>query len=564
MNIHFFLHKRIQNILLQINIKKTYSIQILNNIKYGDYQIHGLRKIAIQQKINFMSLTIYVKQQLLLNNLINHIIIIPLGFLNIYINQHIFIKLINKYHFLNIFRIKTKKPEHIIIDYSSPNIAKTLHVGHLRSTIIGDCIANLLEYIGHKITRINHIGDWGTPLGILIAWIKLNKINKINNIFFLEKIYKHAQKHYIQNHKFAKLAHKYVVLLQQKKVKKIWKIITKLTIKHNQKIYKFLKIKLTKKNIIGESFYKNMLSNIITDLINKKIAVKDKKCIIIFPEKNEHNNIIIIKKKDGAYLYSTTDLACAKYRFNILKAQKIIYLTDFRQKQYFKSIFKILTKAKYIPKHGHLQHYSIGIILNNKGQPFSSRQGNVITLTELIIKTIKKIKYLMKKKNLSLYKKNIIHTLTIGTIKYMELSKNREQPYMFQWKKIISFKGNTFLYIQYAYVRIKSILKIYNTNITHCINKYKICSYNKVEFNILKTICNYPNIIKKTTDKGKPNILCLYLYEIIILFSYYYEKYHIQGNKLHIIQSRLKIISMIAIIIKIICSLLGIPILNKI
>lgn len=563
MNIHFFLHKRIKNILSHINIKKNYSIQILNDNKYGDYQIYGLRKIAIEQNINFLLLITQIKKQLSLNKLIHNIILIPTGLLNIYINQYIFIKLINKYHFFNIFRIKTKKPKHIVIDYSSPNVAKTLHIGHLRSTILGDCIANLLEYIGHKITRINHIGDWGTPLGILIAWIKLHKINNIKNIFFLEKIYQDAQKYYIHNKKFAKLARHYVVLLQQKKTQKIWKNITNITIKHNQKIYKFLKIKLNENNIIGESFYKNMLSHLIKDLLKKKIAVKNKNCIIIFPDKNKHNNIIIIKKHDGAYLYSTTDLACAKYRFNILKAQKIIYLTDLRQKQYFKSIFKILKKANYIPKNCHLKHYYFGIIFNKKNKPFSSREGNVITLTALIIKIIKKIKHLIKQKNIYLYKKHIINTLTIGTIKYTELSKNRNQPYVFDWQKILSLKGHTFLYIQYAYVRIKSILKLYNTNIRYCINKYKICFHNNTEFNLLKKICNYQNIIKKTTYTGKPNILCVYLYEIITLFSYYYEKYHIQGNKSNIIKSRLKIISMIATIIKIICFLLGIPILNK-
>ncbi len=565
MNIKKKIKKLINKSLKSIKIKKKYNFKIYDNEKYGDYQINDFIKISKleNKKINFLLNNI--KNNLLKNILIKKIEIEKPGFLNIYIKKNEIIKIINKYSKLKKFGIKNNKKKTIIIDYSSPNIAKEMHVGHLRSITIGDSIANMLEFLDNKVIRINHIGDWGTQLGMLIYWIKEKKIEKkINKIQDLEKIYILAQKKFNENIKFAKKSRKYVVLLQKgdKQTINIWKKITKLTITQNQKIYKLLYSNLNNKNIQGESFYNNMLKDIVKDLLNKKIAQKDQKSIVIFTNKKP----LIIKKKDGAYLYNTIDLACAKYRYEKLKAQKIIYITDSRQKEYLKQIFHILRKAKYIPKQIILKHYYFGMILNKNLKPLKTREGNTIKLRKFIKFAIKKTINLFKKKkkksNLNIIKYNS-YKIAISAIKYTDLYKHRKKNYIFDINKMISFKGNTGPYIQYGYIRIISILKKNKTNITKAIKFYKLININKIEFSLIKKITNFEEIIKKSS-KGKPHIMCHYLYKITVLFSNFYETNNIKYiNNIKIKNSKIKLIAIIAKILKIGLSLLGIPILKK-
>ncbi len=444
-----------------------------------------------------------------------------------------------------------------------------MHVGHLRSTIIGDCISNILQFLGNKIIRINHIGDWGTQFGILIAWIKKNQLEKkIKNLKLLEYIYIKSYKKFLNDKNFANYCRKYVVLLQNKDnyVYNLWKKIVNITIKENQKIYSYLKINLKKKNIIGESFYQNMLLNIVNDLLKKKIAIINKKSKVIFFD--EYKDPLIIQKADGAYLYSTTEIASIKYRYEKFKINEIIYFTDFRQKQHLKQIFYIVKKAKYIPKYVKLKHLYFGIILNKKGKPLKTRKGLNFKLKNLIklskIKSLKLIKIKQKK----IYKKKklerIAKKISIGAIKYAELSKNRKKNYIFNWNKIISFNGNTGPYLQYAYTRIISILRNNKTNITKSIKYKNIIYEKKIEFIILKNLLNFDEIIKITSKKGKPHILCDYLYNIASLFSNYYEKNNIKIIKKFLIKkSKLKLISIIAKTIRIGLNLLGIPILYE-
>ncbi len=569
MNIKNKIKKIIEKILKSINIKKKYNYKIKNNSKFSDFQINGLINIAKKEKINIINLIYYIKKKLKKYNIFKKIKTKKPGFINIYIKKNILEKIINKYSKKKNFNIKNKKKLTIIIDYSSPNIAKQMHIGHLRSTILGDSISNIYKFLGHKIIKMNHIGDWGIQFSNIITWIKKYNIKKINNINKIENIYKKSHKEFKKNKNFAKKSRKNVIKLQNnnKKIIKIWKKITKITILENQKIYKKLNINLSKKNIFGESFYKNMLPNIIKDLKKKNIAKKDKKAIIV-KIKNKIKKILIIKKKDGAYLYSTIDIACIKYRCKKFKPNKIIYFIDSRQKEYIKQIFLISKKAKYINNNTKLIHYYFGIILNKYNKPFKTRKGKNIKLKEIIKKTIKKSKKLISKKYKNLYNKNKIYRISkkiaIGAIKYMDLSKNRINNYIFDYKKILSLKNNTGPYIQYAYTRIISILKKNNTNITKTIklNKFKI--YNNIEFEISKKIINFEEIIKKSYKKGNPHIICNYLYKLTLIFSKFYEKNNINKIKnIKIKKSKLKFISIIGKIIKICLSLLGIPILKN-
>ncbi len=442
-----------------------------------------------------------------------------------------------------------------------------MHIGNLRSTIIGDCISNCLKILGHKIIKINHIGDWGTQFGTIITWILKFKLNKkINNIKTIEKIYKKSQKKYKKNKKFAKKSRENVVKLQKKKKKiiKIWKKIVKITLNENQKIYNYLNIKLKKKNNIGESFYQKKMKKIIKDLIKKKIAIKDKKSIIIFGKKKFP---LIIQKKDKAFLYSTSDIASIKYRIKKFKVNKIIYFTDIRQKEYFKNIFYICKKAKYIPKNFKIKHCSFGLILNKKGKPLKSRKNLNLNIKKIIKIINNKSKFLIKKNNK--YNKNkinrIIKKITISTIKYMELSKNRKTNYIYDINKNICLKSNTGPYIQYSYTRIISILRKNNTNTTKTIKNNKLFITSNIDYKICQKILNFESIIKEICKKNKPNILCNYLYKISSIFSKLYEKENITyiKNK-KIKKSKLKLIAIISKILRIGLSILGIPILYNI
>ncbi len=571
MNIKKKIEHKIYKILTSINIKKKYNYKIYDNENISDFQINGLITIAKLEKKNVYLLIKKIKKELINNKLFKNINIVKPGFININLNIKEVEKIINKYSKKKNFGIKKKnKKKKIIIDYSSPNIAKEMHIGHLRSTIIGDCLANILEFLGHNVLRINHIGDWGTQFGILIAWIKKKKIeNKISNLQILEKNYIKAQKKFLKNKKFNKLSKKYVVKLQNKehKVLNLWKKIVNLTTEQNQKIYNTLNVKLNHNNIMGESFYQNMLNNIVNDLLKKKIAILNKKAIVIFFKKNKKKIVIIIKKKDGAFLYNTTEIACAKYRYEVLKADEIIYLTDFRQKQHLELIFSILYKAKYIPQHILLKHYYFGVILDKNKKPLKTREGNNVKLKDLIKKAKKHSINLIKNKN-NTYKqdkiKKIANKIAIGAIKYSDLSKDRTNNYLFNWNKILSYSGNTGPYIQYAYTRIISILKKNNTNITNAIKYNKFIINNNLEFLIIKKILNFEEIILKSSQNGTPHIICNYLYNITVLFSNFYETNHINNIKnINLKKSKIKFIAIIAKIIKLCLNLLGIPILNK-
>ncbi len=571
MNIKKYLKHKLNKILNSINIKNKYKHKIYENNKISDYQINSLIRISKKENKNLKYLTQKIKLQLNKNTYIKNISITKHGFININISKKFLNKIINKYSKIKNFGIKTTKKKTIVIDYSSPNIAKEMHIGHLRSTILGDSISNILQFLGNKIYRINHLGDWGTQFGLLIALIKEKKLDKkITNINNIEKIYNLANKKFTNDKNFAKNSRKYVVKLQQKEphIIKLWNKIKKITIKQNQKIYNLLKIKLNKQNIMAESFYQNMLPAITNDLIKKKIAKKNKKAIVIFSKKNNKNIATIIQKKDGAYLYNTTDIACAKYRYEKLKAKKIIYIIDYRQKLHLEQVFYILKKAKYIPENIKLIHYSFGIILNKQGKPYKTRNGKNIKLKKIIKQSIKKSIQLIEKKQKKQYKKDkikrIARNIAIGAIKWSDLSNHRIKNYTFQWKKIFSYKGNTGPYMQYAYTRIISILKKNNTNTTNSIKNNNFYINNKIEFLIVKKILNFEEILKKSSKNGTPHLICHYLYELTLYFSNFYETNYINDIKnINSKKSKLKLISIIAKILRIGLKLLGIPILYE-
>ncbi|WDI78701.1 arginine--tRNA ligase [Candidatus Purcelliella pentastirinorum] len=575
MNLKNYLYKKVIKAAIISGIDDINHISLRHSNKeiFGEYQISGIIRIANKLNKTPRFIAKNIVNNLNIKNILYKIKIVQPGFINLFIHR---LWLANQaelmFNSIN-FDIK-KQTDTVIIDYSSPNIAKEMHVGHLRSTILGDTTVRILKFLGYKVIKVNHIGDWGTQFGMLIAYLETNNIPFNNKITLkkLEKYYCLAKKEYKKNKDFEKKTKICVVKLQKKNIKyySIWKKITKITINYNQNIYHLLNITLKKKNILGESFYNDKLSLVVNDLIKKNIAIKNNGSTIVlsqkFKDKNNNDLGIVIKKKDGRYLYTTIDIACLKYRCNELKAKHIIYYVDSRQKQHFDQVYEISLRAGYIPKNIKIEYHFFGMILNKNNHPFKTRNGDNIKLLYLIHKVIKKTKKLIIKKNNKKSLKRIDHVaniIAVGAIKYYDLSKDRKINYVFNLDKMLSFEGNTALYIQYNYARIKSIInksKKYKFN-----KKNNLIITNGLEAKIIFKTLQFEEILVRSAKQGKYHILCEYLYNITNLFSKYYQRYPIiQMIKNEIGQNRLKISILVSRIIKQSLNILGIKTVDKI
>lgn len=576
MNIQQLLLKKINQTLITIkmtSVTNLIKIRQTTTKKFGNYQINGLITISKITNIPIEKIVNKIINFLNLNDIAKKIQIEQPGFINIFLNPKWIEKQINNIFFSTRLGISPINTQTIIIDYSGPNIAKEMHVGHLRSTVIGDSIVRILSFIGHNVIRINHIGDWGTQFGMLIAYIEKNKKHKFlsnttMSLSALEYFYTQAKIEYDNNPHFAELSRNCVVKLQQgnQYYYNIWKNIVKISISNNQKIYSRLNITLKENNIMGESLYHSMLPKIIKDLKNQKLAIINNGATVVFIE-NAHNKIgqpfgVIIQKKDGAYLYSSTDIACIKYRCEILKANKIIYYTDSRQKQHLSHAWEIAQKAGYVKQSVSMEHHMCGMLLEKNNKPFKTRSGNALKLTTLLNESIKRARYLILKKNPKLTKwkqiNQLTHIIAIGAIKYSELSKNRTTNYVFDWNNILNFEGNTAPYIQYAYTRIASIIQRSSYSTHHIRNN---CILLQTQEEILLAICllQFEETLLTTSNNGTPHILCSYLYKLSVLFSSFYERCPILKNKiLKEKYSRLKLAMLTARVLKKGLNLLGI------
>lgn len=568
MNIKYLISNEIKKAMIMCGLPEKFDPQICksNKLHLCDYQANGIISLAKKMNISPLKLSLLIIKNIRKNDLFEKIKAVHPGFINFTINKTWVVNKINKIDLLKkIIFIDKNNVKKIIVDYSSPNIAKQMHVGHLRSTIIGDAIARILKFLGHNVIKINHIGDWGIQFGILLATLNNSKKKMIESYNF-NTLYQIAKKKYDEDEEFAKIANDYLIKLQSgdKKCLYIWKKIVDITIKQNKKIYNALNVSLTDKDIIAESFYKNMLPKIINDLKNKKIAVEKDGAIMVFLKnfKNRlgHSMGVIIKKKNGGYLYATIEIASLKYRCKILKADRILYFVDSRQKQHLMQILEISKQAGYIDDKTLFEHHSFGMILGDDRKPFKTRSGKSIKLDTLIKEAIKRASYLIKKKNPCISKQKLLYvakTVGIGAIKYFDLSKNRINNYIFNWQNILNFEGNTSPYIQYAYTRILSIIQksnIKNKNL----NKFKFFIQVKEEKNLGLHLLQFEETLQLVSQICMPHFLCNYLYDLACIFSNFYENCKILSSDKQIRLSRLKISYLTAKTLKIGLNILGI------
>lgn len=461
-------------------------------------------------------------------------------------------------------------PQTVVVDYSSPNVAKEMAVHHIRSTVIGDSVVRVLEFLGHKVIRANHVGDWGTQFGMLIAYLEKMENESASDLEVsdLEAFYRSAKVLYDEDEEFAERARKYVVRLQggDDYCRKMWQKLVQMTMVQNQRIYDRLNVSLRPENVMGESMYNSMLAGIAEDLEKRGMAVTDQGALVVFLDefKGKDGNPmgVIIRKSDGGFLYTTTDIACAKYRVEQLHADRILYFIDSRQHDHLMQAWAIARKAGYVPADVSLEHESFGMMLGKDGRPFKTRSGGTVKLSELLDEAEKRVTELLAERGSDLSeeeKQKVVHEVAMGAVKYADLSKNRTTDYIFDWDSMLSFDGNTAPYLQYAYTRIRSVFRK-----TECQPGEVVLGCPQEEKLALKLL-QFGEVVEQVAIKGMPHLLCTYLFELSGLFMTFYEACPINRSDVDdaVRASRLTLCKVTGDTLKTGLSLLGINVLEK-
>ncbi|MCD4832113.1 MAG: arginine--tRNA ligase [Anaerohalosphaeraceae bacterium] len=602
------------------------------DVRFGDYQSNGVMALAKKLKTNPRELAQKVIAELQIDDICEGPEIAGPGFINLRLKTDFLAKVLLEIN-SDTKRLgieQTEKKETVVVDFSGPNIAKQMHVGHLRSTIIGDCICRLLKFAGHNVIRQNHIGDWGTSLGkvILGLWHMCMDEKRHNNELYytkelqelksnignkekLEAIGKRILKLHnedwladfegekgngeiyflpflkeLKGRKENKLWDKIIILYQYVNLleesvdgmnlkttirkkndgqweypqipyeslsrhittmlqeidkiengqeKEAWELITKISLKSCETIYERLRVNLTSKDECGESFYRNKLASVVEELQDLKLAVESDGAICVFPDKEKFKNKdgeplpFIIQKSDGAFLYATTDLAAIKYRINELKAERIIYVTDARQKLHFEMLFAVARKAGWASDDIKLEHVTFGSVMGEDGRPFKTRSGENVKLAELLDEAGGRARSVVEEKNPDLpaeQKIKIANAVGIGAIKYADYSNNRTSDYVFSFDRMLAMEGNTAPYMQYAYARVKSIERKAAEKGIDFKTERANCQLNlsePQELELAKHLARYSEAFEIASADYKCNFITSYLYELAQKFSSFYN-----------------------------------------
>ena len=575
-------------------LKSTYVVPA-SKPEFGDFQINCALALAKEIKQPPRQIAQKIADELKKDNnfleICNAPIIAGPGFINLSINSktlisQVYIRLHDKRLGVPLKKFSAEKKEEkekrknrVIVDFSSPNIAKEMHVGHLRSTIIGDSLSRILEFCGYEVLRINHVGDWGTQFGMLITHLKevvpealLRK--DVVEISDLVNFYRQAKKRFDEDKNFQNKSRKEVVKLQagEKESLIAWQLLCNQSRNEFQKIYDRLDIKLTER---GESFYNKFLVDIINDLKHKNLLINDQGAQCIFVDglvgKDGNPQPIIIQKSDGGFNYATTDLAAIKYRLTKIPqgdgASRVIYVTDAGQASHFFGVFEIAKLARWIPPDCQVEHVPFGLVQGEDGKKLKTRSGETIRLVDLLDEAIQRAKTDLKDRlrtesrseNESFIDK-VSTTVGIAAIKYADLSQNRVSNYQFSFDKMLSLQGNTAPYLLYALVRIAGISrKGGDLNVS---NKNMIFS-EKQEWDLIRKLLQLDCVIAEVEEELLPNRLCGYLFELSQMFNRFYDQIPILKASEPSRTSRLALCSITADTLKLGMNLLGIPTLER-
>ena len=422
--------------------------------------------------------------------------------------------------------------QRVVIDYSSPNLAKEMHVGHLRSTIIGDAVARVLEFLGHEVIRQNHVGDWGTQFGMLLAYLEENPVTAEAELSDLENFYRQAKQRFDESPEFADRARERVVQLQAGEAEclALWNRLNSISLGHCQAVYDRLGVSLSPADVRGESAYNDQLADVVDSLQQAGLLTDSEgaRCVFLDEFKNSEGNPlpVIVQKAGGGYLYATSDLAAMRYRQQTLNADRVLYFVDQRQALHFQQVFAVARKAGFVSADMQLEHMGFGTMNGADGKPFKTRDGGTVKLIDLLNEAEQRAYQLVQEKNPELDQaelQQIARAVGIGAVKYADLSKHRSSDYNFNFEQMLSFEGNTAPYLMYAYTRVASVFRRIDRDMQQLDGLAPLVLEQEAEIDLAAHLAQFGSLLQYVAREGTPHSLCHYLYELAGRFSSFYE-----------------------------------------
>jgi arginyl-tRNA synthetase len=513
--------------------------------KFGDYQSNALMSLAKTRKLNPRQLATDVLAKLDVSDVCEKVEIAGAGFLNFRLKNSVLVEsLQSAARGEHLFFAKAASPKTVVIDFSSPNVAKPMHVGHIRSTGIGDALQRTLRLLGHRVISDNHIGDWGTQFGkLLLGWKQILDRPALERdaIAELERLYKVINTECDANPARLEAAKSELVKLQAGDAENIaiWKEMIRRSQIQFDTIYARLDVKFD--FALGESFYNPWLGEVVADLLARGIARESEGAVGVFsdgslPPKEDPFLVnrdgewvadpALVRKSDGGFNYTTTDLATVDYRLKTWSPQEIIYVVDDRQSGHFKKLFLIFGRWKPDAGKTKLVHVGFGKIMGEDGKPFKTRSGDTVKLGDLLDEAEERAYKIVSEKSAELpeaQRKEIARVIGLGAVKYADLLPNRQSDYIFSWDKMLALQGNTAPYLVYAYARIKSIFRkaAETFNIQHSTLNIQLVAPE--ELTLAKHLLNFGITLEAVAEELRPNYLCNYLFELAGKFTSFYE-----------------------------------------
>ncbi|HKJ05472.1 MAG TPA: arginine--tRNA ligase [Geopsychrobacteraceae bacterium] len=561
--------------LLPAEVIPVFQVDRTRDKAHGDLATNLAMVLSKAAKSNPRELAQRITENLPTSELVQKVEIAGPGFINFYLNPdwlagQVEAALLDP----RAGVAEAENKQRVVVDYSSPNLAKEMHVGHLRSTIIGDAVSRALEFLGHSVLRQNHVGDWGTQFGMLLA--HMEELHKQGGelkmqLADLEDFYRAAKTRFDESEKFADRSRQLVVELQSGDdyCNKLWQEFLDISLAHCHDLYTRLNVSLTREHVMGESAYNDDLPKVLTDLNAVGMLTEDQGAQCVFMDEFHGQDgtplPMIVKKQGGGFLYSTTDLAAIRYRQKTLQADRVLYFVDIRQSLHFRQLFAVARKAGFVNPQTELEHMAFGTVMGEDGTPFKTRSGGVAKLSELLDEAESRAYRLVKEKNSEMGEDelhNISRVVGVASVKYADLSKNRTSDYLFSFDNMISFEGNTAPYLLYAYTRVASIFR--KAGIAEGELQGKVLLNEEYEKELAAKIVQFEEIVMRVSDRGCPHFLCGYLYELAGLFSSFYKNCPVLGAEEEQVRKSRLILSLVtAKILKQGLALLGIETLER-
>ena len=539
-------------------------LQPAKNAEFGDFQINGVMGAAKKLKQNPRELAQKVADELSGKGAFASAEVAGAGFVNLRLSPEFLAEQLSG----SLKTTPPAQPQTVVIDYSSPNLAKEMHVGHLRSSIIGDSIARVLEHLGHRVIRQNHVGDWGTQFGMLVAYlVEQQKDNAAFELSDLEQFYRAAKVRFDEDPAFADTAREYVVKLQggDETVLALWRQFVETSLQHAEHVYQMLGLKLQRADVAGESSYNDDLPVVVAELSQKGLAVESDGAKVVFLDEFKNKDgepaAFIVQKQGGGFLYSTTDLATMRHRVNKLHATRLLYVVDTRQDLHFKQLFTTSRKAGWLPENVSAEFIGFGTMMGKDNKPFKTRSGDTVKLVDLVDEAVERATRLVREKTPELSDEQAAHigrVVGIGAVKYADLSKNRTSDYVFDWDNMLSFEGNTAPYLQYAYTRVQSVLRRageWNESAALQLNE-------PLEQQLAVELLKFEDVLSSVAETCFPHYLAAYLYQLATLFSRFYEACPILKAEGAARDTRLQLAKLTGETLKTGLALLGIDVLD--